>query len=172
MRSAEREMFELIPDDERQCEVCKTTCFLSVVSCSCTEVSENVDEVNGAVLKGYKKICCLRHYRDLCVECPPNRHVLKYRYTLDELPLMVCKLRAKAGNHKRLMKRMREIFGDDLVTKKQQKHILEKAIVLSSTTTTIKPTKATTTTNGTGEEVAVSKKLKRTTDHDKELELN
>jgi hypothetical protein len=26
---AEREAFELLPDDERQCEHCKTTCFLS-----------------------------------------------------------------------------------------------------------------------------------------------
>ena len=26
---AEREAFELLPDDERQCDLCKTTCFLS-----------------------------------------------------------------------------------------------------------------------------------------------
>lgn len=26
---AEREAFELLPDDERQCDICKTTCFLS-----------------------------------------------------------------------------------------------------------------------------------------------
>lgn len=32
---AEREAFELIPDDERQCCCCKTTCFLSGVSCAC-----------------------------------------------------------------------------------------------------------------------------------------
>ena len=33
---AEREAFELLPDDERQCDYCKTTCFLSALTCSCT----------------------------------------------------------------------------------------------------------------------------------------
>ena len=32
---AEREAFELLPDDERQCDYCKTTCFLSAITCSC-----------------------------------------------------------------------------------------------------------------------------------------
>lgn len=32
---ANREVFELLPDDERQCDYCKTTCFLSAVTCSC-----------------------------------------------------------------------------------------------------------------------------------------
>lgn len=32
----EQTNFELLPDDERQCEYCKTTCFLSCVSCECS----------------------------------------------------------------------------------------------------------------------------------------
>lgn len=110
VRSAERETFELIPDDERQCEVCKTTCFLSAVSCSCTDLDETVEEEDGTERSGYKKICCLRHFKDLCSECPPSKHVLKYRYTLDELPLMLVKLKSKAGNFKRLLKRVKEMF--------------------------------------------------------------
>jgi hypothetical protein len=34
---AEREAFELLPDDERQCSECKTTCFLSSVTCPCSQ---------------------------------------------------------------------------------------------------------------------------------------
>lgn len=79
MTEAEREAFELLPDDERQCEVCKTTCFLSAMTCNCNSES----------------LVCLRHYTSLCT-CPPEKHTLRYRYTLDELPLMLQKLKLKA----------------------------------------------------------------------------
>ncbi|KAJ2954973.1 hypothetical protein O0L34_g3316 [Tuta absoluta] len=75
---AEREAFELLPDDERQCHLCKTTCFLSCVTCSCTS-----------------NVACLRHYTSLC-ECAPHTHTLRYRYTLDELPTMLDKLKNKS----------------------------------------------------------------------------
>lgn len=99
----------MIPDDERQCEVCKTTCFLSAVCCSCTEVREKKD-ANGVLHKGYKKICCLRHYQDLCDRCEPSEHVLKYRFTLDELPMMLLKLQTRAGSYKRLLKRVKQML--------------------------------------------------------------
>ncbi|XP_026730670.1 lysine-specific demethylase lid [Trichoplusia ni] len=75
---AEREAFELLSDDERQCQLCKTTCFLSCVSCACTP-----------------HVACLRHYTQLCA-CPPHQHRLRYRYTLDELPAMLEKLKKKS----------------------------------------------------------------------------
>ncbi|XP_028172031.1 lysine-specific demethylase lid isoform X3 [Ostrinia furnacalis] len=75
---AEREAFELLPDDERQCHLCKTTCFLSCVTCSCTP-----------------HVACLRHYQELC-DCAPHLHRLRYRYTLDELPAMLDKLKKKS----------------------------------------------------------------------------
>lgn len=40
-------------------------------------------------------LVCLRHFTCLC-NCPPEKHTLRYRYTLDELPLMLQKLKLKA----------------------------------------------------------------------------
>ncbi|XP_049729453.1 lysine-specific demethylase 5C-like isoform X3 [Elephas maximus indicus] len=76
---AEREAFELLPDDERQCIKCKTTCFLSALAC--------YDCPDGLV--------CLSHINDLC-KCPSSRQYLRYRYTLDELPAMLHKLKVRA----------------------------------------------------------------------------
>ncbi|XP_030049892.1 lysine-specific demethylase 5C isoform X3 [Microcaecilia unicolor] len=76
---AEREAFELLPDDERQCDKCKTTCFLSALACyNCPEC-----------------LVCLYHIDDLC-KCPSSKHYLRYRYTLDELPAMLHKLKVRA----------------------------------------------------------------------------
>ncbi|XP_074179523.1 lysine-specific demethylase 5D-like isoform X3 [Rhinolophus sinicus] len=76
---AEREAFELLPDDERQCIKCKTTCFLSALAC--------YDCPDGLV--------CLSHINDLC-KCSSSRQYLRYRYTLDELPAMLHKLKVWA----------------------------------------------------------------------------
>uniref|UniRef100_A0A8D8Y443 [histone H3]-trimethyl-L-lysine(4) demethylase n=1 Tax=Cacopsylla melanoneura TaxID=428564 RepID=A0A8D8Y443_9HEMI len=80
VREAKRESFELLPDDERLCSICKTTCFISSLTCKCNNMQKQV---------------CLRHYSELC-SCPPVQHVLKYRYTLDELHIMLQKLKVKA----------------------------------------------------------------------------
>nr|CAD7428455.1 unnamed protein product [Timema monikensis] len=81
---AEREAFELIPEDERQCKVCKTTCFLSAVTCICDS----------------EHLVCLQHYANLC-DCPPEKHTLRYRYTLEELPQLMEKLKIRAESFKR-----------------------------------------------------------------------
>ncbi|XP_065085510.1 lysine-specific demethylase 5 [Ochlerotatus camptorhynchus] len=90
--NAEREAFELLSDDARQCEVCKTTCFLSAVTCKCTT-----------------NLACLRHFAELC-ECPSENHTLKYRYTLDELPLMVQKLKVKAESFEKWLFKVRDVL--------------------------------------------------------------
>lgn len=91
MTNAEREAFELLPDDERQCEICKTTCFLSAITCKCsTDV-----------------LVCLRHYKNLC-ECPPQNRTLRYRYTLDELPVMLKALKLKAESFDHWVARVKD----------------------------------------------------------------
>lgn len=71
-----RHKFELYPDDERQCSYCKTTCFLSALTCKCTG-----------------QLVCLTHKHKLCHKCQPSEHILLYRYTLDELPMLKRRLR-------------------------------------------------------------------------------
>uniref|UniRef100_A0A674HTM6 [histone H3]-trimethyl-L-lysine(4) demethylase n=1 Tax=Taeniopygia guttata TaxID=59729 RepID=A0A674HTM6_TAEGU len=71
---AEREAFELLPDDERQCDKCKTTCFLSALAC--------YDCPQGLV--------CLYHMDDLC-KCPRSKQYLRWG-----LPAMLHKLKVRA----------------------------------------------------------------------------
>ncbi|XP_067580848.1 lysine-specific demethylase 5D-like isoform X3 [Pseudorca crassidens] len=88
---AEREAFELLPDDERQCIKCKTTCFLSALAC--------YDCPDGLV--------CLSHINDLC-KCSSSRQYLRYRYTLDELPAMLHKLKVRAESFDTWANKVRE----------------------------------------------------------------
>uniref|UniRef100_A0A8C7PKW3 [histone H3]-trimethyl-L-lysine(4) demethylase n=1 Tax=Oncorhynchus mykiss TaxID=8022 RepID=A0A8C7PKW3_ONCMY len=88
---AEREAFELLPDDERQCDNCKTTCFLSALACSnCTE-----------------RLVCLYHTQDLC-NCPTDKLYLRYRYTLDELLAMLHRLKVRAESFDSWANRVKE----------------------------------------------------------------
>ncbi|TNN73310.1 Lysine-specific demethylase 5B-B [Liparis tanakae] len=64
--------YDHLQDDERQCARCRTTCYLSAVTCSCSP---------GVLV-------CLHHIDDLC-SCPITNYTLNLRYTLDELfPMM------------------------------------------------------------------------------------
>ncbi|XP_050430388.1 lysine-specific demethylase lid [Adelges cooleyi] len=71
--------FEQKVDDLRQCIVCNTTLYISAVSCSCDP----------------NKLACLRHFKQLC-GCPASSHTFKYRYTLDEFPPLLRKVKAQA----------------------------------------------------------------------------
>lgn len=128
---SQKHIFELYPDDERQCSYCKTTCFLSALSCQCdNKASNNNYSINSNQNNGInnnhhsgntgssvptsmaggghiissngdtklnedansKKLVCLAHKHKLCRACEPSQHILMFRYTLDELPMMLKRL--------------------------------------------------------------------------------
>ncbi|CAF3754583.1 unnamed protein product [Rotaria sordida] len=74
----DRVCFELMPDDERQCDACKTTCFLSAISCLCKP----------------NNLVCINHVDQLC-SCSPKKYCLWYRYTIDEMSNMLDALRER-----------------------------------------------------------------------------
>ncbi|KAK3776769.1 hypothetical protein RRG08_058519 [Elysia crispata] len=111
--NAEREAFELLADDERQCCICKTTCFLSSVTCPCKP----------------DVLVCLYHVEDLC-ECPASRHVLRYRYTLDELPSMLHRLKVRAesfDNWNMAVRNALEAEGDDKLDINELKDLITES---------------------------------------------
>uniref|UniRef100_A0A8C7WQQ7 [histone H3]-trimethyl-L-lysine(4) demethylase n=1 Tax=Oryzias sinensis TaxID=183150 RepID=A0A8C7WQQ7_9TELE len=64
--------YDELPDEERQCFKCRTTCYLSGVTCGCSS----------------DKMACLYHAQSLC-SCPFSNLTLNYKFTLDKLcPLM------------------------------------------------------------------------------------
>ncbi|XP_063230043.1 lysine-specific demethylase 5-like [Bacillus rossius redtenbacheri] len=93
--NSERVFFENLPDDERQCEMCKTTCYLSAVACGCNA----------------KRIVCLKHYALLC-DCPPKKHTMKYRYILDELLEMLQRVKFHAESFEQWAECTKRVLND------------------------------------------------------------
>uniref|UniRef100_A0A8C9SJI2 [histone H3]-trimethyl-L-lysine(4) demethylase n=1 Tax=Scleropages formosus TaxID=113540 RepID=A0A8C9SJI2_SCLFO len=103
---AEREAFELLPDDERQCHKCKTTCFLSALACTnCPE-----------------RLVCLYHTQDLC-PCPTEKHYLRYRYTLDELLAMLHRLKVRAESFDSWATRVKDALEKEEKVKQGMEHL-------------------------------------------------
>lgn len=107
---AEREPFELLPDDERQCVYCKTTCFLSALTCGCS----------------HQRLVCLPHKDQLCHKCVPEAHTLRYRYTLDELPIMLKRLRSRVERFDSWTGRVRDAL-ETSSTLQELKRLLDEA---------------------------------------------
>uniref|UniRef100_A0A3B3V7T9 [histone H3]-trimethyl-L-lysine(4) demethylase n=1 Tax=Poecilia latipinna TaxID=48699 RepID=A0A3B3V7T9_9TELE len=64
--------YDHLQDDERQCAKCRTTCYLSAITCPCSP---------GVLV-------CLYHINSLC-SCHVSNYTLNYRYTMDDLfPMM------------------------------------------------------------------------------------
>uniref|UniRef100_A0A8C7ZLX9 [histone H3]-trimethyl-L-lysine(4) demethylase n=1 Tax=Oryzias sinensis TaxID=183150 RepID=A0A8C7ZLX9_9TELE len=108
--SSEQEFFELVPDDERQCHKCKTTCFLSALTCSCSPT----------------RLVCLHHAGDLC-DCPLGNACLRYRYDLEEFPSMLYGVKARAQSYDTWAKRVAEALSAD---QKNKKDLIELKVLL------------------------------------------
>ncbi|XP_044042840.1 lysine-specific demethylase 5A isoform X2 [Siniperca chuatsi] len=108
--SSEQEVFELLPDDERQCHKCKTTCFLSALTCSCSP----------------DRLVCLNHAADLC-DCPLGNKCLRYRYDLEEFPSMLYGVKTRAQSYDTWSKRVTEALAAD---QKNKKDLIELKVLL------------------------------------------
>uniref|UniRef100_A0A672SWQ4 [histone H3]-trimethyl-L-lysine(4) demethylase n=1 Tax=Sinocyclocheilus grahami TaxID=75366 RepID=A0A672SWQ4_SINGR len=74
--------YDLLPDEERQCAKCRTTCYLSAITCPCSP----------------DQLVCLYHIEDLC-SCPARSYTLNYKYTLAELKPLFQALTARAESY-------------------------------------------------------------------------
>ncbi|XP_072308663.1 lysine (K)-specific demethylase 5Ba isoform X2 [Eucyclogobius newberryi] len=84
--------FELLPDEERQCTRCLTTCFLSGLTCDCCP----------------KKMVCLYHVKQLC-QCPTDALTLYYKFTLEELYPLMADVKHRAESYKNWLQDATEI---------------------------------------------------------------
>ncbi|KAM8917773.1 lysine (K)-specific demethylase 5Ba [Spinachia spinachia] len=85
--------YELLPDEERQCCKCRTTCYLSGITCACSP----------------GKMVCLYHTRDLC-SCPHSNLTLHYKFTLQELYPMMESVKLRAESYKEWLSSVQDIL--------------------------------------------------------------
>ncbi|XP_061760007.1 lysine-specific demethylase 5B-B isoform X2 [Nerophis ophidion] len=74
--------YDHLQDDERQCIKCRTTCYLSAITCPCSP----------------GMLVCLHHISDLC-SCSVTNYTLNYRYTLEDLLPMMNAVRQRAEQY-------------------------------------------------------------------------
>uniref|UniRef100_W5LRD3 [histone H3]-trimethyl-L-lysine(4) demethylase n=1 Tax=Astyanax mexicanus TaxID=7994 RepID=W5LRD3_ASTMX len=74
--------YEELPDEERQCIKCRTTCFLSAITCPCSPT----------------QLVCLHHLQDLC-SCACSNYTLNYKYTLGLLNQMFKSVAGRAVSY-------------------------------------------------------------------------
>ncbi|XP_036386380.1 lysine (K)-specific demethylase 5Ba [Megalops cyprinoides] len=98
---SQRSEYDLLPDEERQCAKCRTTCYLSALTCPCSP---------GVLV-------CLHHVQDLC-SCPVRDYMLHYRFTLDDLYPMMNAVRQRAESYDDWSSHVTEILEAKLDKKK------------------------------------------------------
>ncbi|XP_034028924.1 lysine-specific demethylase 5B-B isoform X2 [Thalassophryne amazonica] len=93
--------YDHLQDDERQCAKCRTTCYLSAITCPCSP---------GVLV-------CLHHISNLC-SCPVSSYTLNYRYTLDNLFPMMNAVKQRAELYDKWASRVTETLEAKLEKKK------------------------------------------------------
>uniref|UniRef100_A0A668AFY5 [histone H3]-trimethyl-L-lysine(4) demethylase n=1 Tax=Myripristis murdjan TaxID=586833 RepID=A0A668AFY5_9TELE len=102
--------FDLLPDEERQCCKCRTTCYLSGITCPCSP----------------GKLVCLHHAQDLC-SCPPSNHTLHYKLTLAELYPMMAAVKLRAESYKDWLCNVQDILEPTQSKKRELHSLVEQA---------------------------------------------
>ncbi|XP_040201198.1 lysine-specific demethylase 5A isoform X4 [Rana temporaria] len=110
VKQSDEEVFELVPDDERQCSSCRTTCFLSALTCNCSS----------------DRLVCLHHGEELC-SCPMQDKCLRYRYSLEEFPALLYGVKSRAQSYDTWVSRVTEALTASLSHKKD---IIELKVML------------------------------------------
>jgi histone demethylase JARID1 len=75
-----------------------------------------------------KEIVCLRHFKSM--ECEPEKLILRYRYTLDELATLLTGVRARAESYEIWVDKVKivlEAKGEDRIEFSELKSLLEEA---------------------------------------------
>ncbi|XP_017265109.1 lysine-specific demethylase 5B-B isoform X2 [Kryptolebias marmoratus] len=93
--------YDHLQDDERQCAKCRTTCYLSAITCPCSP---------GVLV-------CLYHIDELC-SCPLSNYTLNYRYTMDDLFPMMNAVKQQAELYDEWASRVTETLEAKLEKKK------------------------------------------------------
>ncbi|XP_041944652.1 lysine (K)-specific demethylase 5Ba [Alosa sapidissima] len=74
--------YDELPDEERQCAQCRTTCYLSALTCPCSPA----------------QLVCLHHITHLC-SCTPTGYTLNCKYKLSELNPMLQAVTLRASSY-------------------------------------------------------------------------
>ncbi|CAB3371603.1 Hypothetical predicted protein [Cloeon dipterum] len=108
IKNKEQVPFETMTDDERQCNVCQTTLFLSAVVCKCNS----------------KKLSCLRHFKQLC-KCEASKKTLQYRYSESEMTDRVKEIKLSLEDYMVWFKKIQDIVFLERLDKPELSELIE-----------------------------------------------
>jgi histone demethylase JARID1 len=101
VKNSRKLIFELVPDDERTCFYCKTTCFVSALRCSCKP----------------DRLVCLSHFDHLCestsgssTQNKIHKLTLLYRYSMKELFDILSKLSERTYEYSKWLYKVERIL--------------------------------------------------------------